>query len=130
MIRRKVLAYITHGNRLLVFRQVDFPEAGIQVPGGTVEAGETCEAAVRREVREETGLSDLARPRLIGKRERREGESGEGPVLRLRFYHLSCRGLPAEHWRHVDEHANDGSGPRIFGFWWVRLPEGIPPLAR
>lgn len=35
----KVYAYITHEERLLVFKHVDFPEVGIQVPGGTLDAG-------------------------------------------------------------------------------------------
>ncbi len=39
-LRHKVYAYITHGHRLLVFSHRDFPEAGIQVPGGTMEEGE------------------------------------------------------------------------------------------
>ena len=45
----KVYAYITSENQLLVFKHVDFPEAGIQVPGGTLDAGETPKAAVLRE---------------------------------------------------------------------------------
>jgi ADP-ribose pyrophosphatase YjhB (NUDIX family) len=129
MIRRKVLAYVTHADRLLVFRHVDHPDAGLQVPGGTVEAGEACEAAVRREVAEEAGLTDLGKPRLVGMREIREVGSEKGVILRRRFYHLVCRETPAERWRHVEEHASDGSGPLVFEFWWVPLPGGVPPLA-
>ena len=40
-IKRKVLAYITKGQEpnleLLVFEHKDFPEAGLQVPAGTIE---------------------------------------------------------------------------------------------
>lgn len=32
--------------QLLVFKHRDIPEAGIQVPGGTVDEGETLEAAI------------------------------------------------------------------------------------
>ena len=53
---QKVIAYITNGRRLLVFRDTDFPEAGIQVPAGTVDAGEAPQTAVMREAQEETGL--------------------------------------------------------------------------
>ena len=49
---KKVYAYITRADRLLVFRHVDFPEAGVQVPGGTMDAGETPEGAVLREAAE------------------------------------------------------------------------------
>jgi 8-oxo-dGTP pyrophosphatase MutT (NUDIX family) len=49
----KVTGFVTRGRELLVFRH---PTAGVQLPAGTVEAGETPEAAVLREVREEAGL--------------------------------------------------------------------------
>ena len=43
--------------RLLLIRRGHAPHAGLwSVPGGRVEAGESPEAAVEREVREETGL--------------------------------------------------------------------------
>ena len=58
-ITKKVVAYITYQDSLLVFRHTDFPEAGIQVPAGTVDAGESVEAAVFREAWEESGLEDL-----------------------------------------------------------------------
>jgi 8-oxo-dGTP pyrophosphatase MutT (NUDIX family) len=54
--KRKALAYITWGNSLLVFRHPHVPAAGIQVPGGTIEEGESPEEAVLREAIEETGL--------------------------------------------------------------------------
>ena len=41
---------------LLVFEHAGQPEAGLQIPGGTVEDGETPLAAVAREVLEESGL--------------------------------------------------------------------------
>ena len=63
----KVYAYITSPeNQLLVFKHMDFPEAGIQVAGGTVELGEAVEQAVMREAQEETGLSDLQLVRKVG----------------------------------------------------------------
>ena len=58
-LKRKVVTYITSGNALLVFRHPDFPEAGIQVPAGTIEEGEAPEAAALREAFEETGLTGL-----------------------------------------------------------------------
>jgi ADP-ribose pyrophosphatase YjhB (NUDIX family) len=67
-MRQKVYAYIldsfAEGDRLLVFEHLDFPEAGIQVPGGSVEPGERPKDAVLREVKEETGISNL---KLVGK---------------------------------------------------------------
>lgn len=42
---------------LLVLDQPEAPEAGVQLPAGGVEAGETPEAAAGRELGEETGLN-------------------------------------------------------------------------
>jgi ADP-ribose pyrophosphatase YjhB (NUDIX family) len=67
MILEKVTAFITRrttaGVELLLFRH---PFAGIQIPAGTVEEGETAEAAARREAREETGLGDLTLIQSLG----------------------------------------------------------------
>lgn len=57
----KVTAFLLrdHAGRreLLVFRH---PLAGVQLPAGTAEPGENPESAGYREVREETGLTDIA----------------------------------------------------------------------
>ncbi|MBA2247495.1 MAG: NUDIX domain-containing protein, partial [Chloroflexia bacterium] len=66
-IKRKAFAYITSGptsgptsgHRLLVFSHPLSPEAGIQVPAGTIDDGETPEEAVLREASQETGLPSL-----------------------------------------------------------------------
>jgi 8-oxo-dGTP diphosphatase len=58
-LKRKALAYITHGQRLLVFRHTNSPEVGIQAPAGTVNADESPDAAVMRKALEETGLTGL-----------------------------------------------------------------------
>ncbi|GHO85715.1 hypothetical protein [Dictyobacter formicarum] len=39
-IKQKVFAYITHQRRVLLFTHTFSPEAGIQVPAGTLEPGE------------------------------------------------------------------------------------------
>ncbi|CAA9251476.1 MAG: hypothetical protein AVDCRST_MAG52-2100 [uncultured Blastococcus sp.] len=49
---------VDRAGRLLLIRRGHDPHAGLwSLPGGRVEAGETTEEAVRREVLEETGLS-------------------------------------------------------------------------
>ena len=63
----KVTAFVTrerNGVReLLLFRH---PTAGIQIPAGTVDDGETPEAAVMREVYEETGLRGVKIEQSLG----------------------------------------------------------------
>jgi len=63
----KVTAFITRltgrGTDLLLF---EHPYAGIQLPAGTVEAGETPEHAVLREAFEETGLQPLTIRKYLG----------------------------------------------------------------
>ncbi|MCO6502731.1 MAG: NUDIX domain-containing protein [Acidimicrobiales bacterium] len=46
---RKALAYVTAGTRLLLLVHPDHPEAGIQVPAGTIRSGEEPGDAALRE---------------------------------------------------------------------------------
>ncbi|RLD22881.1 MAG: hypothetical protein DRI70_10035 [Bacteroidetes bacterium] len=52
----KVTSYLTCAGKIVVITQADFPEAGVQVPSGTVADGENLEEAVLREAYEENGL--------------------------------------------------------------------------
>ena len=64
-----VSAAIIREGKVLVVRRARPPAKGIYtVPGGVVEAGETLVEAVKREVREETGL-DIEPVTLAGHRE-------------------------------------------------------------
>lgn len=47
---------VTHGNQVLLGRSAAWPEGMYSLLAGFVEPGETIEAAVRREVAEETGI--------------------------------------------------------------------------
>lgn len=61
-----VVAVIARRGRILLTRRAHAPYAGSwDVPGGFLEAGETPEAGLRRELREELGVG-VARARLIG----------------------------------------------------------------
>ena len=51
-----VIMLVTRGNRVLVGRSPGWPEGMYSLLAGFMEPGETVEAAVRREVREEAGL--------------------------------------------------------------------------
>lgn len=51
-----VIMLITHGNSVLIGRSPGWPEGMYSLLAGFMEPGETMEAAVRREVMEETGI--------------------------------------------------------------------------
>jgi 8-oxo-dGTP diphosphatase len=60
-----VAAVVVHDGRVLLIRRAKAPDAGEwSIPGGAVELGESLEDALRREIREETGL-DVAVGRLL-----------------------------------------------------------------
>ena len=124
----KVFAYITHGNRLLVFDHVDFPEDAPQVPAGTRPEDEDAEAAVLREAWEETGLDGLKVEAFLGQID--FSWEGSDKIFRRRFYHLICGGSPATRWRHYEEHPSEGpTDPILFELYWVDLPDGVPALS-
>ncbi len=97
----KVTAFVTNQRQeLLLFQH---PNAGIQIPAGTVEPGEEPAAAVVREVAEETGLTAVSRPTLIGT----ENEQ-----------------LPNE-WRVIAAGTKVYARPDVTSFDWAHLRRGI-----
>lgn len=120
----KAFAYITNGNRLLVFEHADFPEAGLQVPAGTILTGELPEVAVVREAREETGLDEFAQVVFVGISEFDARPFGKVETHRRHFFHLPVQGTFPERWRHYERDASDGSGePIAFDFYWLPLSD-------
>lgn len=127
--KHKVVAYITHGDHLLVFAHPDAPEVGIQVPAGTVEEGEDPTKAVLREAIEETGLTELEIVSFLGERERDMVDYGRDEIHHRRFYHLQYTGDAPLTWRHHELHPPDGTtGPITFEFFWARLTDEVLDL--
>jgi 8-oxo-dGTP pyrophosphatase MutT (NUDIX family) len=123
----KVFAYITNQNFLLVFSHPDFPEAGIQVPGGTVEPGEPLQEAVLREAYEETGLVGLKLIGYLGSCVYDMSPWGGHPSQQRHFFHLELDGQSPRVWQH-HETSGGKRDPILFELFWAELPNGIPKL--
>jgi ADP-ribose pyrophosphatase YjhB (NUDIX family) len=117
---RKANAYITRDRdgacEFLVFRHRDFPEAGIQVPRGTMLPGEMPEVAVLREVREETGLRDVivVRPLVVDLQ-----DQPDGPPHERHFFELAAPAQTPDAWEHIVTGAGDDAG-LVFCYFWAR----------
>jgi len=127
-VKRKAFAYITHGRRLLVFSHPHAPEAGIQVPAGTIEDGEAPEVAVLREAREETGLPGFTLVRFLGEQRLDRADVGRDEIHHRFFFHLRCTETPPEVWRNYEPDPSDGGELPLFELFWVQLPDDVPAL--
>lgn len=137
--REKVVVYITHDDpvsgvtRLLVFSQPAAPEAGFQVPAGTIRPGEAPAAAALREAWEETGLPGLEFVRRLGEQTVDMRPWGKDERHRRHVYHLRCPGSPPERWLHEEPDPDGLAGPShhapiVFALFWAALPDGVPGL--
>ena len=113
--------------RLLVFTHPQHPEVGLQVPAGTVEGSETLEAAVLRELVEETGLSQFGRPEPLGEAHFDMSLFGRPEIHHRHFFRVAFSGVPRSRWRHV-ENSGGKAAPEVFEFCWASLSSN-PVLA-
>ncbi|KIL48182.1 NUDIX hydrolase [Jeotgalibacillus soli] len=126
LVKRKVLAYITRENdgrrELLVFKHRDHPEAGLQVPGGTVEDTELLIDALYREVEEECGLT-REELHLLGKLHKQMYYAEDREKYYERnFFHLEVTTETDDEWEHIV--AGDGEdGGLHFQFQWAPIKQ-------
>jgi 8-oxo-dGTP diphosphatase len=126
---RKAFAYVTSGRRLLLFRHPLSPEAGIQVPAGTMAPGERPADAALREAYEETGLASLRIERFVGRQVFDARSVGRNEYDDRWFFHIICEDDVPDMWKHGEYDASDGTpGFTPFDFFWVDLATGVPSL--
>jgi 8-oxo-dGTP pyrophosphatase MutT (NUDIX family) len=117
-MKQKVLIYVLRPAagvpEVLVFVHRDYPEAGVQVPAGTVEPGEDVTAAAHRELVEESGLGP-ERVRLV--RKLTDHPEPEWDQHRHVFVFEPLVALP-DTWSHTVHGGGDDAG-MVFDFNWL-----------
>ena len=124
--RHKAYVYMTCGTELLVFDEPETEIAGtLQVPGGTLDPGESYLHAAKREFEEETGFA------LTGALEHFSGHDYlykgtrclTEELHRRSFYHTQIAEKPKTEWDHYEMSPNDGGSPILFRFFWLDLAD-------
>lgn len=123
----KACACVVQAGRLLVFRH---PLAGVQLPKGTIDPGETPAQAVLRELAEESGLVLEAQSVALGhfdvERVANGFIPGEEPEWQRWhvFWIAPVAPLP-ERWEHV-AHGSPEEDGLVFRYFWHPLAEPFP----
>jgi len=128
-IIHKAYVYLTCGNHLLVFSEPDHPEIGLQVPGGTIDPGESYLIGARREFFEETGLNPaFALTPFFQEDYITKGEVDlEGELRQMAGCHRRCMfhaviaNRPKEAWEHFEMTPSIGGDPIRFHLFWIDL---------
>ncbi|MGO3758501.1 MAG: NUDIX hydrolase [Agrococcus casei] len=123
----KVVAYIVHDDHLLVFTHDHVPIeiAGVQVPAGTIEPGESPELAVVREVLEESGVHARI-VRSLGV-ERYDVWPTKPEIHERHFFQLELLDseIPgadvSKRWSAGEEFPSSGGPPKRWTCWWTPL---------
>jgi 8-oxo-dGTP pyrophosphatase MutT (NUDIX family) len=127
--KKKVLAYIFRqtktGPELLIFAHRDYPEAGLQVPGGTLDEGEDPLTGVLREVKEEAGLENFTSVKLLGEAEYVATKKKE--IHLRRFFQLTYDETCETTFIHTVTAGKEDEG-LVFLYRWIKLLE-LPELA-
>ena len=125
LVRKRVVGYVTRGRELLVFDHKGMPEVPTQVPAGRVDAHEGLEDGLRREVEEETGLTEIEIVDVLADGNEFEELFGPGAHESHAFHAVAARGGP-DSWEHAVTGTGIDSG-LVYVCRWVPLDQS-PPL--
>ena len=118
----KALCYVIREGELLVFRHRDFPEAGVQVPAGTLRDREDPAVGAIRETEEETGRTGFRIVRKLGVMDHEHHEGERHEIHQRHVFLLDApAGLP-DRWSHL---AEAGNGDFWFEFCWLPVGPGL-----
>lgn len=109
-----------NGYELLVFRQAHTAQAAIEIPGGGVEPWETLEAALHREILEESGLQNLRIIRKLGTLQRCWLDTHN--VACRHYFLLEAPPTTPDAWEHTVQGNGSDAGWR-FLYFWTRPPK-------
>lgn len=102
---------------LLLFKHPSCQEAPLQLPGGGIEMGESIEAALHREIYEESGLINLPIVRKLGVCERCWLDTRF--TARRHYFLLEAPAATPEQWEHT-VHGNGKDAGFRFSYFWHR----------
>jgi 8-oxo-dGTP pyrophosphatase MutT (NUDIX family) len=110
---------------LLVFEHKHSPEAGVQVPAGTVKPGEALEAALFREVLEETGQDDFVLARKVGLFHFTHPETLN--IHERHVYHLVAPDDTPDEWEWLETAGGEltEEDGLLFSFYWIDLDAAV-----
>ncbi len=106
-----------------MFEHADFPDAGVQVPNGTVEPGEAIEHAAAREVHEETWLTQLDGLHFIGASTQPPFADG-GENEERNFFLMHVEGDVLDTWIHRVG-GNGADKGMHFRYYWLSLDPAL-----
>jgi 8-oxo-dGTP pyrophosphatase MutT (NUDIX family) len=118
VVTYKALAYVVRRGHLLVFRHTGYSdeEVGIQVPAGSIRAGESPEEAVLREAHEETGLTNFQIIRKLGEYDYDISPS-RWEIQHRHVFHLRLLEDAPERWASREDHDGQGEPTPLECFW-------------
>jgi len=121
LVRKRVVGYVTRGRELLIFDHKGMPEVPTQVPAGRVDSHEDLEEGLRREVEEETGVTEIEVVGVLADGEEFARLFGPGAHESHAFHAVVEPGGPDE-WEHPVTGTGMDSG-LVYVCRWVPLED-------